>query len=127
MRHLWTSPAAAAAIAAAGSVAVWPFLAGGARQAVVVGAVLALSAHLAAHFLLRRWRARSDRFLAASLAGFAVRAAAVAAGVLVFALPRRTDPIPFLSSLGGFLIAMLIAESVIEYRRLRSGAVPAGS
>ena len=127
MRHFWTFPATAVAIAVVGSAAAWPFLPDGADRAVGGGAILALGAHLPVYFLLKGWRARNDRFLAAIMAGFGMRVAAVALGVVVFALPRRAEPIPFLLSLGGFLIVFLVAESVLEYRRLRGGAVPAGS
>ena len=95
--------------------------------AVLGGAILALGTQLASHFLLKGWRARNDRFLAAILAGFAMRVAAVAVGVLVLVLPLRAEPVPFLLSLGGFLIALMVAESALEHRRLRAGAVHAGS
>ncbi len=127
MRQLGTFPAAAVAIAAAGSLATWPFLAGDAHRAVLGGAILALGTQLGTHYLLKGWRARNDRFLAASLAGFSLRVAAVIAGVLVFALPRRVEPVPFLLSLGGVMIALLVAESVLEHRRLRAATVPAES
>ncbi|MDE2783975.1 MAG: hypothetical protein OXK77_13535 [Gemmatimonadota bacterium] len=127
MRLFRTFPATALAIAAAGSVVAWPFLDVDAYRAVVGGVILALGTHLAAYFMLKRWRARNDRFLAAILAGFAMRIAAVAFGVFVFALPGRAEPIPFLLSLGGFLIVLLVTESAHEYRRLRGAAVPAGS
>ena len=126
MRQFGTFPVTAVAIAAAGSLATWPFLAGDAHRAVLGGAILSLGTQLATHYLLKGWRARNDRFLAASLAGFLLRVAAVIAGVLVFALPRRVEPVPFLLSLGGFMIAMLAAEFVREDRRLRAGAVHAG-
>ena len=115
------------AIVAVAALAAWPFLAGGARAAVFGGALLALATQLAAHFLLGRWRARTDRFMAAILAGFGLRVAVVVAGVTVFALTDWTEPIPFLLSLGGLLIALLVAESVVEHRRIGAGAVPAGS
>ncbi len=127
MRQFGTFPVTAVAIAAAGSLATWPFLAGGAHRAVLGGAILALGTQLASHFLLKGWRARNDRFLAAILAGFAMRVAAVVVAVLVLVLPLRAEPVPFLLSLGGFLIALLVAESAIEHRRLRAGAVHAGS
>ncbi len=126
MRRFESFPAVAVAIAGLGSLAAWPFLDGGAHRAVVGGAALALGTQLATHFLLRAWRARNDRFPAAILAGFAMRVAAVIVGVLVFALPRRAEPVPFLLSLGAFLIALLAAEAVLELRRLRD-AIPAGS
>ena len=127
MRHFRTFPATAVAIAVVGSVVAWPFLDADAYRAVVGGVILALGTHLAAYFLLKSWRARNDRFLVAIVAGFAMRVFSVAAGVLVFALPRRAEPIPFLLSLGGFLIVFLVTESFLEYRRLRGAAVPAGS
>lgn len=127
MRRFGTYPAAAVAIVAVATLAAWPFLAGGARPAVVGGALLALATQLAAHFLLGRWRARADRFMAAILAGFGVRVAVVVASVTVFALTGWSGPVPFLLSLGGLLIALLVAESVVEHRRIRAGAVPAGS
>ena len=127
MRRFGTYPRTAVAIMAAATLAAWPFLAGGARPAVFGGALLALVTQFAAHFLLKGWRARTDRFTAAILAGFGLRVAAVAAGATVFALARWSEPVPFLLSLGGLLIALLVAESVVEHRRIRAGAVPAGS
>ena len=127
MRRFGTYPAAAVTIVAVATLAAWPFLAGEARAAVFGGALLALATQLAAHFLLGRWRARADRFMAAILAGFGLRVAVVVAGVTVFALTGWAGPVPFLLSLGGLLIALLVAESVVEHRRIRAGAVPAGS
>lgn len=126
MRRFGTYPRTAAAIAAAATLAVWPFLAGAARPAVASGALLALVTQLAAHFLLRRWRARGDRFTAAIVAGFGVRVAVVVAAVTVFALTGWAEPVPFLLSLGGILISLLVAESAVEYRRIRAGTVRAG-
>ena len=127
MRQFGTFPVTAVAIAAVGLLATWPFLAGGAHRAVLGGAILALGTQLAAHIVLKGWRARNDRFLAAILAGFAIRVATVVVGVLAVALPRRAEPVPFLLSLGGFLIALLVAESVHEHRRLNAAAAPAES
>lgn len=127
MSRLGTYPPTAAAITAVATLAAWPFLAGGARRAVVGGAILALGTQMAAHFLLKGWRARTDRFMAAILAGFGLRVAVVVAGVTVFALTGWAEPVPFLLSLGGLLIALLVAESVVEHRLIRAGAVPSGS
>ena len=127
MRRLANPPATAVAVAALGTLAVWPFLTGGAFRAVVGGAILAVGVQMAVHFLLRGWRARSDRFVAAIAAGFALRVAAVVAATVVFAVTGRAEPVPFLMSLGGFLVALLVAEAVLEYRRLGAGVAAAGS
>ena len=110
-----------------GSLVAWPFLAGGVHRAVVGGAILALGTQMATHFLLMGWRNRNDRFVTAILAAFAARVAVVVLSVVVHALAGLAEPIPFLLSLGGFLIALLLAESVHEHRRFHGGAVPAES
>ena len=119
-------PAAAVAIVAAGLLAVSPFLAGASLLAVLGGGVTALGTQMTTHFLLGRWRARDDRFMAAILAGFAIRVAVVVAAAVAFALADGAGAIPFMLSLGAFLISLLAAESVIEHGRPRAGAVPAG-
>ena len=120
-------PAAAAAIVSAGLLAALPFLAGASRPAALGGALAALGAQMATHFLLKGWRARNDRFMAAILAAFAIRVAVVVAAAAAFALTDGAGAIPFMLSLGVFLISLLAAESVIEHGRPRAGAVPAGS
>ncbi len=122
-----TFVATAAAIVAGGVLVTWPFLAEGARQAVLGAGILTLGTQLPTHFLLKGWRIRNDRIFAAIGAGFAARVAVVVLGVLLFVVPGRAQPAPFLLSLGGFLVAVLLAESCLEHRRLRAGASPAGS
>lgn len=127
MKQSMTFVATAAAIVVGGVLATRPFLAEGARQAVLAAGFLALGTQIPAYFLLKGWRTRSDRFLAAIGAGFAVRVAVVVLGVLLFLVPGRAEPAPFLLSLGAFLVAVLLAESCLEYRRLRADASPAAS
>ncbi len=120
-----TFVATAAAIVVGGVLVTWPFLAEGARQAVLGAGVLTLGTQLPTHFLLKGWRTRNDRVFAAIGAGFAARVAVVVLGVLLFVVPGRVQPVPFLLSLGGFLVSVLLAESCLEHRRLRAGAAPA--
>ena len=127
MRRFRTIPAAAAAIVAAGLLGVLPFLSAGSRPAVLGGAVLALGTQLTTHFLLRGWRSRNDRFLAAMLAGFVMRVAAVVASAVILALRGGAAAIPFLLSLGVFIFALLAAETILEHRRLRTAVAHAGS
>ena len=113
------------AVVAAGVGATFPFLHEGARRAVLGAAVLVLGTQIPLHFLLKEWRTRSDRFLAAIGAGFVVRVLVVLLGVLFFVAPGRAEPLPFLVSLGAFLFAAVVTESLIEHRRVRGGTVPA--
>ncbi len=122
-----TFVATAAAIVLGGVLATWPFLAEGARQAVAGAGILTLGTQLPTHYLLKRWRMRNDRFFAAIGTGFAVRVAVVVLGVLLFVVPGRAEPAPFLLSLGGFLVAVLLAESCLEHLRLRADASPVES
>ena len=88
-------------------------------RAVLAASILVLGTQLPAHVLLKAWKRRNDRFLAAMVAGFALRVAVLIAGLFVFALPGRVEPVPFLAALGGFLVATVILESAIEHRRVR--------
>lgn len=114
---------AAIGIVAAGVLATWPFLAGEAPRAVMGAGVLVLGTQLPMHFLLKRWRSRNDRFVAAIGAGFAGRVAIVALAMVVFVVPGRVPAGPFLLALGGFLVALLFAESYFEHQRLRREVV----
>ena len=107
----------------AGSIASWPFLAGDARGAVLASALLALGTQIPMYFLLKGWRSRNDRFLAAIGLAFASRVAVLAAAIFIFVVPGRVPAAPFLVALGGFLVAILFAESILESRRVRSGVV----
>lgn len=116
--------ATAVAIVVGGILVTWPFVAQEARRAVAGAGILALGTQLPTHFLLRGWRDRTDRFFLAIGAGFAVRFLVVILGAVFFVLPGRVEPFPFLHSLGGFLVAVLFAESLFEQRRLRAGGSP---
>ena len=116
---------AVVAVVAAGVGAAFPFLHDGARRAVLGAAVLVLGTQIPLHFLLKGWRTRNDRFLAAIGAGFGARVLVVVLGVVLFVVPGRTEPVPFLVSLGAFLVATVFAESLIEHRRVRGGTAPA--
>ena len=116
---------AVVAVVAAGVGAAFPFLHDGARRAVLGAAVLVLGTQIPLHFLLRGWRTRSDRFLAAIGAGFVLRVLVVLLGVLFLVATGRTEPLPFLVSLGVFLLAVVVTESLIEHRRVRGGTAPA--
>ena len=116
--------AALVAVVGAGVGAAFLFLNEGARRTVLAAAILMLGTQIPQHFLLRGWRTRDDRFLWAIGAGFALRVLVLVAGVAFFVVPGRTEPLPFLLSLGGFLLAVVFAESIIEHRRLRAPAGP---
>ena len=127
MKQSMTFVATAAAIVVGGALATWPFLTQGARRAVLGAGILTLGAQLPTHFLLRGWRRRNDRFLAAIAAGFAARVLVLVLAVVFLVVPGRTEPLPFLLSLGAFLLTLVFAESFIEHRRARSGSAPAGT
>lgn len=116
--------AIAAAIVIAGTLAA-SALAADARMAVAVAGLLVLGTQLPLHLVLRRWRERNDRFMAAIVAGFAVRVAILAAAVVVFVIPGRIAAAPFLLALVGFMVVVLIAEAALESRRLRARSVEA--
>ena len=125
MKQSMTFVATSAAIVVGGALATWPFLTDGARRAVLGAGILTLGTQLPTHFLLKGWRTRNDRFLAAIAAGFAARVLVLALAVVFFVIPGRTEPLPFLLSLGAFLLALVFAESFIEHRRLRGESLPA--
>jgi len=109
-------------VVAAGVGVTIPFLHEGGRRAVLGAAALVLGTQIPQHFLLKGWRTRADRFLAAIGAGFALRVLVLVAGIVFFVVPGRTEPLPFLLSLGSLLLLVVFAESIIEHRRLRGGS-----
>ena len=125
MKSMMLFVAASVCIVAVGASVAFPFLAEGARRAVLGAGVLALGTQIPAHLLLRSWRSRNDRFLAAIALGFAGRVAVLAVAIFAFVLPGRVSPAPFLVALGVFLVAILFVESYLESRRVRSGVVTA--
>ncbi len=114
------------AVVGAGIGIAFPFLHEGARRAVIGAAILVLGTQIPLHLLLRGWRTRNDRLLAAIGTGFAMRVLVLGAGILFFVVPGRTEPLPFLLSLGAFLLTVVFAESIVEQRRLRGGSAAAG-
>lgn len=114
--------ATVAGLVLAGAVVAFLLLDGTARRAVLGAGILALGTQIPAHFLLNGWRRRNDRFIAAIGLGFAQRVVVLVAGIVLFALPGRADPLPFLLSLGTFLVATAVAESCFEHLRVRNRA-----
>lgn len=100
-------------------------LSGDVRTAIVAAGLVVLVTQLPLHFLLRGWRERNDRFMAAIVVGFFVRVAVLGAAVVLFVVPDRVAAAPFLLALGGFLVGILIAEATFESRRLRTRAAEA--
>ena len=108
--------AAVATLLAAG----WPLLPADPafRSAVVAGGALAALNTILAYFLVL-WSSRrsTNVFLGAVLGGMvgrmALMLAAVAAGVLVFELPK----VPFATSLLAFFVLFLVLELTILHRR----------
>ena len=109
----------AVGIVAVGVLATWPFLAQGEPRVVMGAGILVLGTQLPMHFLLKRWRSRNDRFMAAIGAGFLGRVVVLALAIVFFVVPGRVAPAPFLLAMGGFLVALLFAESYFEHRRVR--------
>ena len=91
------------------------------RHAVLAAGLLVLATQLPLHFILRPWRARDDRFMAAIATGFLARAGVLALAVVFFVIPNRVAAAPFLLSLGCFLLVIVIAEAALESRRIREG------
>lgn len=100
-------------------------LSGDSRTAIVVAGLVVLVTQIPLHFLLRGWRERNDRFMAAIVAGFVVRIAVLAAAVVLFVIPGRVAGAPFLLALGGFMVVVLITEAAHESRRLRARSAEA--
>ena len=116
--------AVAVGIVLAGTL-IGSMLSGDARTALVVAGLVVLVTQIPLHFLLRGWRERNDRFVAAIVAGFLVRIAVLAAAVVLFVIPGRVAGAPFLLALGGFMVVVLIVEAAHESRRLRSRSTKA--
>lgn len=95
------------------------FADGGVQGAVLVAGLVVLGTQLPLHFILRRWRERDDRFMAAIVTGFAARVGVLALAVALFVIPERLAAAPFLLALGGFMLAVLLGEAAIEGRRAR--------
>jgi len=114
------------AVVGAGVGIAFPFLHEGARRAVIGAAILVLGTQIPLHLLLRDWRTRNDRLLAAIGTGFAMRVLVLLAGIVFFVVPGRAEPLPFLASLGAFLLAVVFTEALIEQRRLRGGSSAVG-
>lgn len=127
MKQSRTFVATAVGLVVAGILAAWPLGDDDARMAVLGAGILALGTQLPAHFLFRGWKDRNDRFLAAVGAGFVIRLLIVGLGVLLFVVPGRVEPLPFILALGGFLVAVVFAEAFFEHRRLSAAAAPAES
>ena len=113
------------AVVGAGVGAAFLFFNEGARRAVLAAAILILGTQIPQYFMLKGWRTRNDRFLAAIGTGFALRVLVLVAGVVLFVVPGRAEPLPFLLSLGVFLLTVVFAESIIEHRRIRGESAPA--
>lgn len=116
--------AVAVGIVLAGTL-IGSMLSGDARTALVVAGLVVLVTQIPLHFLLRGWRERNDRFVAAIVAGFLVRIAVLAVAVVLFVIPGRVAGAPFLLALGGFMVVVLIVEAAHESRRLRSRSTKA--
>ena len=105
--------------------AVWPLLRSdpAGRPAVLAGGALAALNTILAHFLVLWSAGRSTNvFLGAVLGGMvgrmALMLAAVAAGILVFGLPK----VPFTLSLLAFFVLFLVLELTILHRRTGASA-----
>lgn len=98
------------------ALAAWPLAGDGGGNAVVWAGAWALATQVPLHFLLRGWRRRADRFVAALAVAFAARAALVVASVVVLLATAFARPAAFLLSLAVFLVATSVAEAILEYR-----------
>jgi len=112
--------AASVGIVLAGAVVAGWFVEGNDRTALIAAGLLVLLTQLPLHFLLKGWRERNDRFMAAVAVGFGARVAVLAVAVAVFVVPGRVPAAPFLLALGGFMLAVLIVEATLESRRIRA-------
>ena len=114
----------AAAVVAVATLGAFLLGGEGARRSTVAAGALALATQLPAHLALRGWRSRTDRFLAALATAFATRVFVLLGGVVAVVTTGWAEPLPFVVALGGFTIGLAVAESVTEYRRTASVAVP---
>ncbi len=105
-------------IVGSGTVLAWPFLGGPARSSLLLAGALVLITQVGLHLALAGWKSRDDKLLAAIITGFASRAALVGVALIVFVLPGRVEPVPFLLAIAGFLVTTLLAESVLDHRTL---------
>lgn len=114
------------AVSVVAVVTLGAFLLGGesARRSTLAAGALTLATQLPASLVLRGWRSRTDRFVAALAAGFAMRVFVLLGGVVAVVATGWAEPLPFVAALGGFTIGLAFAESLIEYRRAVSVAVP---
>lgn len=114
------------AVAVVAVATLGAFLLGGegARRSTAAAGALTLATQLPASLVLRGWRTRTDRFLAALATGFATRVLVLLGGVVAVVATGWAEPIPFVVALGGFTIGLAFAESVVEYRRTASVRVP---
>jgi hypothetical protein len=122
-----TFVATAVGLVVAGILVAWPLGDDGVRRAVLGAGILALGTQLPLHFLLKSWKDRNDRFLVAVVVGFVVRVLVIGLGVLLYVVSGRVEPLPFILSLGGFLIAVVFAEAFFAHRRLSTATTPAES
>lgn len=119
--------ATAVGLVVAGILVAWPLGDEGVRRAVLGAGIMALGTQLPTHFLLKGWKKRNDRFLVAVVVGFVVRVLVIGLGVLLYVVPGRVEPLPFILSLGGFLISVVFAEAFFAHRRLGGVTTPAES
>lgn len=118
--------AAACSVVSGGVLAAGAVLDAASWAAVAWAGGGALVFQLVLHFALRDWRGRNDRFYAAMAAGFAARAIAAVAAVLLVAAPRLLEPAPFVLALGVFMVGVAFLEPVVESGLLARRRRPAG-
>ncbi|MBI4540618.1 MAG: hypothetical protein HY704_14045 [Gemmatimonadetes bacterium] len=111
------------AVAVTAAVAlVWPWLDGGGRAGVLVGAAVALLVQAVAFGLLLRYRASGHAFVAVLAGGTALRFAAVAMVAIAVIRWPIVPVAPTLLALAGFLFGLLLLEPLFLRRAAgRSG------
>jgi len=101
-----------AAIVAASTVALWPWLSPAGRSGVLIAGLVALPIQVAAFILLLRYRGELTGFLAVWVGGTLVRMVVVAVVALLAIRSGVEGAVPMLLALAGFFFGLLLLEPV---------------
>jgi hypothetical protein len=114
--------AAAAALVALATLALWPFLDEASRRGVLTAGLIALPIQVAAFALLVRFRSRMNSFMAAWAGGIALRTLVVVATAVVVVRSGTASAVPLLIALAAFLFVLLLLEPVCFRSDLKGAA-----
>ena len=125
MRWSWGFVASTFLIVATGVGLTWSFVDQNGRNALLLAGVLVLVTQIPLHVFLAGWRSSNEYFAHGIVLGAAARLLLLVLSIIFVVIPNRVPAAPFLLALGGFLVAVLLTESMFQQRSLRSGADPA--